>query len=257
MTDFPQQVRTPAVRLLQKIFPPRITRYRTYLERLRGGYGLEIGGPSKVFSRRGIVPVYPVVAGLDGCNFSSQTVWEGNIQEGEGRYRYAKGRTPGRQFINDAVTLEGIASNTYDFIISCGCIEHIANPLKALSEWLRVIRSGGHLLLLVPHRDGTFDHRRPLTPFSHLLEDLDRRVGEDDLTHLAEILELHDLAMDPPAGDQEQFRQRSLKNIENRCLHHHTFDRDLVVRMVEHTGLRVVEVQQGPPFWIAVLAEKV
>lgn len=256
MTDFPQQTRTPALRFLQKLFPPRIEHHRAFLNRLRDKYGLEIGGPSKVFGRRGIVPVYPVISGLDGCNFSSQTIWEGNIQEGEDRYRYAKGKKAGHQFINDAVTLKGIANETYDFIISCGCLEHIANPLKALFDWIRVIKVGGHLLLLVPHKDGTFDHRRPLTTFEHLIDDLDRSVGEDDLTHLPEILELHDLSLDPPAGDPEQFRQRSLRNIENRCLHHHTFNTELAARTVQHTGLRIIEARTGPPFWIAVLAKK-
>ena len=47
--------------------------------------------------------------------------------------------------------------------------------------------------LVVPHKDKTFDHNRPVTSLNHLEEDLDNDVDEDDLTHLPEILELHDL----------------------------------------------------------------
>jgi SAM-dependent methyltransferase len=132
----------------------------------------------------------------------------------------------------------------------------VANPFKAMAEWLRVLKSGGYLLLVLPHKDGTFDHLRPVTPFQHLVDDYERSVGEDDLGHLPEILELHDLSMDPPAGDRESFRRRSLKNLENRCLHHHAFDTDLTVRMLDHFGLQVLDVQQALPYHIITLSRK-
>jgi len=50
-------------------------------ERLTGR-GLEIGGPSPIFARRGLVPVYPNVGELDNCNFGPETVWEGRLTEG-------------------------------------------------------------------------------------------------------------------------------------------------------------------------------
>jgi len=49
-------------------------------------------------------------------------------------------------------------------------------------------------------------------------------VGEEDLTHVPEILELHDLSRDEGAGTREQFRQRCLANHVHRALHHHVFD---------------------------------
>lgn len=36
-------------------------------------YGLEIGGPSNLFSKD-ILPIYPLAANVDGCNYSSNTV---------------------------------------------------------------------------------------------------------------------------------------------------------------------------------------
>ena len=70
------------------------------------------------------------------------------------------------------------------------CIEHIANPLKAISEWKRILKDNGLILLIVPHKDKTFDHNRPITSLSHLIEDMKTDVQEDDSTHLPEILEL-------------------------------------------------------------------
>ena len=41
------------------------------------GYGLEIGGPSKIF--RKAIPVYPKAEKIDFVNFSNSTMWEGKI----------------------------------------------------------------------------------------------------------------------------------------------------------------------------------
>src|SRR5271165_5145609 len=135
-------------------------------------------------------------------------------------------------------------------------LEHTANPLKAISEWLRVLKPGGTLFLVLPHKDGTFDHRRPITTIQHLIEDFERETTEADLTHLPEILSLHDLAMDPPAGTLEQFKERSLKNLENRCLHHHVFDTELVVELVDHMGLQIRAVEVSLPYNIFMIAQK-
>jgi hypothetical protein len=48
--------------------------------------------------------------------------------------------------------------------------------------------------------------------------------------------------MDPLAGDSERFRQRSLKNFENRTLHHHVFDNRLIEEMLDYLGLDIVDL---------------
>ena len=224
--------------------------------RLGGRKGLEIGGPSGVFSAAGPVPVYPVIDSLDNCNFSTSTLWQVAVVAGENTYRYADGRAPGKQYIGEAADLRDIPSSTYDFLICSHVIEHVANPLQALREWLRVISPGGTLVMVVPHRDGAFDHRRPVTRFQHLQEDFDRGIGEDDLTHLPEILSLHDLSRDSDAGTHEQFEARSRKNLENRCLHHHVFDIDLVARMLTHAECEVMALDQLVPHHIVAVARK-
>jgi hypothetical protein len=128
--------------------------------------------------------------------------------------------------------------------------------LKALHEWVRVLKVHGILVLVVPHPDRTFDHRRPTTHLSHLIADYKAGVGESDLTHLSEILELHDLEMDLPAGDHANFKHRSEKNLENRCLHQHVFDTTLAVQMMDSVGLRIRAVWQELPYHIFVVGEK-
>ena len=220
-----------------------------------GKSGIEIGGPSATFSKRGIFPIYPVVENIDNANFSTDTIWEGTITSGR-TFRFDAAKPLGKQYICEATSMDAIPSASYDFVLSSHTLEHCANPLSALSEWRRVLRNNGLLALLLPDKRFTFDHRRPITTLEHLIADFDSGVKEDDMTHLPEILALHDLALDPEAGDSESFKSRSLKNPENRCLHHHVFDVSIATSLVTYTGFKVVNAETIKPYHILVLAKK-
>lgn len=216
--------------------------------------GIEIGGPSRAFSARGCFPVYPIVGSLDNCNFSAATVWEGSIREGT-TFKFDRNRPVGLQHIVEATAMERFASASYDFVLASHVLEHIANPILALSEWKRLLKDRGILVLLLPHKGKTFDHRRPVTTLEHLIADFKAGVTEDDLTHLPEILALHDLERDPEAGDAEAFRTRSLRNLQNRCLHHHVFDSRLAEKLIEHMGLEVRAIEEIQPHHILLVAQ--
>jgi SAM-dependent methyltransferase len=215
----------------------RLPKAHIYQNIIKNMQGIEIGGPSIVF--RLVLPVYPVISNLDGVNFSSTTMWEGAIDEGN-PFRYYKNKT-GKQFVAEATDLSGIRDNTYDFLLSSNCLEHIANPLKALDEWIRVVRPNGYFLLVLPKKESNFDHKRPITTFEHILEDYKNNMNEHDLTHLEEILELHDLSRDAPAGDFEQFKFRSSDNFSNRGLHHHVFDMALIKDIFKYYELDLIQ----------------
>lgn len=217
--------------------------------------GLEIGGPSSVFRRRGILPVYPLARSLDNCTFAGATVWEGELVEGR-TFRYDSFRRPGVQYIAEASDLAPIPSGAFDFVLSSHVIEHSAKTLAALREMVRVVRTGGTLVILLPHFDGTFDHRRPVTTLQHMIDEDLAGIGEDDLAHIDEVLALHDLARDPAAGTPEEFAERCRRNHENRCIHHHVFDTGLAVRMLDHVGVQLLAVQTAPPFHIILVAKK-
>ena len=229
--------------------------YFSAKEIIENGYGLEIGGLSSIFQKRNILPLYPHIASLDNCNFSHMTIWEGDITKGL-TYIYDKNRLPGRQFILEATDLHSINDDSYDFLLSSHVIEHTANPIKALKEWIRVVKPGGHLIVLVPHKDGTFDHNRPVTELNHLIQDFENNITEKDLTHLDEILEKHDLSLDPEAGSHLEFTERSKNNFENRCLHHHIFDSSLVVNLLNHLDLNIKMIEAIAPMHILAIAQK-
>lgn len=222
---------------------------------VRGRHGIEVGGPSGVFASRGVLPLYEDAGSLDNCNFSSRTTWEGLITEGT-TFRFAANRPAGTQYVAETTNLRHIANDSYDFLLSSHVLEHSANAIKALSEWLRIVKAGGVLVLLLPHKDGTFDHRRPVTTLEHLVADHAAGMKEDDLTHLSEILRFHDLRRDPGAGTAEQFERRSLANFENRCLHHHVFDTMLVARLLDHVGVELLAVEAMRPNHIIAVVRK-
>ncbi len=241
--------------VVRRKFGFAIPTFETCAPLVRGKSGLEIGGPSKIFSRGDRFPVYPIVGRLDNCNFAATTYWGGTMLDRQA-YTYDRQRPPGIHYIREGIELKGIRSESYDFVLSSHTLEHIANPIRALREWLRVLKVGGTLVLILPHKDGMFDHRRPVTKLSHLMEDFNRGTKEDDLTHLPEILELHDLGQDREAGTIEQFRQRSLANFTNRALHHHVFTTEFVVEILDFLGLQIITVYNALYFDIISIALK-
>ncbi|MBE9598799.1 methyltransferase domain-containing protein [Pedobacter sp. MC2016-24] len=215
--------------------------------------GLEIGGPSKFFSSE-ILPIYNWVERIDGCNFSKNTIWEGAI-DGD-QYKFHPDKS-GKQYILDGSDLVEIEDKKYDFLLSCHNLEHIANPLKAIKEWVRVLKPGGFMLLILPDKRFTFDRNRPYTSFDHILSDFESNMGEDDLTHLEEILRLHDLIMDPGAGmDFEVFKERCEDNFAVRGLHQHVFSFDLLEEISSYFNLSTVLKYDVPPYHKIILARK-
>lgn len=249
MISLPPVMVQVALRVLGRYVVSR-RRFRSEIE---NKHGFEIGGPSSVFSDRGGLPLYRHVQGLDNCVFSVETIWEGRREEGR-TYSYHPRKPQGFNFIREATELGGIADHSYDFVLSSHNLEHISNPVKALKEWIRVARPGGAIIVILPYYRKTFDHRRQPTPVKHMLEDFRLQRDESDLTHLQEILDLHDLSMDPAAGSAANFRERSLRNLENRCLHHHVFDEQNTRELFEAVGLRVEVVELAKPHHIAVLS---
>ncbi len=73
----------------------------------------------------------------------------------------------------DAELMATVADNSFDFVHSSHCLEHMRNMDVALENWVRILKPGGHLLCLVPDEDlyeqGVFpssfnaDHKHTLT----------------------------------------------------------------------------------------------
>jgi SAM-dependent methyltransferase len=226
--------------------------YETGRPLVEGKRGIEIGGPSAIFARTGLLPLYPLLGRLDNCDFAGDTIWHGEAAEGT-QFTYDADRAPGRQFVLDATSMGAIEDASYDIVLSSHTLEHIANPLQALSEWARIL-GDGHLVLVLPHFENTFDHKRPVTTLEHIAADFADSTGEDDETHVEEFIELCDLSRVPDQLTRQAFAERTRDHVANRTVHHHVFDTELVVRLLDRAGFQLLSVETALPFHIVALA---
>lgn len=215
----------------------RIPESQQWLSYTENKIGLEIGGPSAVF--KNYLPVYANLRRLDEVNFSENTLWTSSSDK-------AVPDTTGDRFITDGTDLTLIPDESYEVILNCNTLEHIANPIKALFEWKRVLKINGVMICVLPRKESNFDHKRMITSERHLIEDYENHVDEGDLTHLSEILHLHDLKRDPLAGSFENFKKRSEMNLKFRALHHHVFDIPLLKALMKFIDMKPVLWHSSP-----------
>lgn len=90
----------------------------------------------------------------------------------------------------------------------------------------------------------------------NIVDDYNKDVGEDDLSHVNEILQYHDVRLDPSAGSFQQFKRRCQNNLITRCLHHHTFEIKLVKEILGHINLKILNIQFCLPHHIVSLSKK-
>lgn len=72
-----------------------------------------------------------------------------------------------------------LPDESQDFIFHSHVFEHMKNPVKALKEWMRILKPGGHLVMIIPHKERTFDSNRERSTVQHILEDFYDRDGCD------------------------------------------------------------------------------
>jgi len=53
----------------------------------------------------------------------------------------------------DANVITQYVHDTFDFVYSSHCLEHMHDPRAALQEWWKLVRPGGHLFFVVPDED--------------------------------------------------------------------------------------------------------
>lgn len=76
----------------------------------------------------------------------------------------------------DATFMTGVPDSTYDWVHSSHCLEHISNREVCLQNWWRILKPGGYLIIIVPHRNlyeqrttlpsqGNADHKTFILPW--------------------------------------------------------------------------------------------
>jgi SAM-dependent methyltransferase len=145
--------------------------------------------------------------------------------------------------VDDGERLATVADNSYDFVIAAHVIEHTRNPIATIAHWLRVIKPGGHVYLIVPDKRVTFDRRRVRTSLEHLILDYQEPSAVRDFEHFLEYATLvHDKAAEA-AVDEAKALER-----DHVSIHFHTFLPADMVRLVRWLDAHVTraEIAEGP-----------
>ena len=53
----------------------------------------------------------------------------------------------------DATFMANVLDESFDYVYSCHCLEHLSNPYLAIKNWWRILKHEGYLIISVPHRD--------------------------------------------------------------------------------------------------------
>lgn len=68
----------------------------------------------------------------------------------------------------------------FDYVFSSHVIEHFFDPIRAIKEWHRVIRDGGYVFLVIPHRERTYDKNREHSHVEELMERHQKAISHRD-----------------------------------------------------------------------------
>lgn len=119
-----------------------------------------------------------------------------------------------------------LRSGSHDYVLSAHCLEHQHDTLAALREWVRILRPGGHLVLILPHVDRTFDRGRPVADLEHhqaeegLPLDPASPPHWDDFERWSLSVD-HEWMSDPAARDGAGWDRRWL--VERGLVHYHAW----------------------------------
>lgn len=73
-------------------------------------------------------------------------------------------------------------NESLDYVLSSHMIEHSFDPVDTIKEWLRVVKKGGYIFIIAPHKDRTFDKNRDITQVTEIL---DRHNGKINIRDYA------------------------------------------------------------------------
>jgi SAM-dependent methyltransferase len=126
---------------------------------------------------------------------------------------------------------------TFSFVLSEHVLEHIANPIKMLKEWIRVLKKNGHVFLFLPHKERTFDRFRKITTLEHLISDYENDISFDDQGHLKEWWQdIVEKGLMP-----DHYKHIGKQDVTGTgSIHHHVWTEKEIAELLEYVELKVV-----------------
>lgn len=146
--------------------------------------------------------------------------------------------------VDDAETLQTIPDASEDFVIAAHVIEHMRSPAQAIANWCRVVKPGGFVFIVVPHKARTFDFKRQRTSLEHLVLDYQRPSADRDFEHYLDYAKWVHRARNPKDAMEEADRLLAT----DMSIHYHTFVPATFKPMLEWfaTHVRPIRIVEGP-----------
>lgn len=124
--------------------------------------------------------------------------------------------------IDDGGKLTTIGEDSVDFVVANHLLEHMADPIGAILNMLRVVKPGGVLFITVPDKRYTFDKDKPVTSVEHMIRDYEEGPDWSREGHYKEWVK-HDL----PDRDKAVQEKRALELMdEDYSIHFHIWTVD-------------------------------
>lgn len=132
-----------------------------------------------------------------------------------------------------------LTGKTFDYIIINHVLEHTPNPIQVLENILKGLKDEGYLILSIPDKNYSYDIKRNLTTFEHLLADYYRGIDSVNDDHYIDFIQ----SVHPDAfADKKRFIN-ILKSVKERREHVHVWDsnsfRNHLLKIFEFFNLKV------------------
>ncbi len=136
--------------------------------------------------------------------------------------------------VDDGETLSAVRASSQDFLIVNHVVEHFQNPILFFQNAMRVLKPRGILFLALPEKNKTFDRRRPITPFAHLVADFENGPKHSRLEHYREYARLADNHNAAQAWRTEAEYEALVKQlmVEDYSIHFHVWDATAMIEML-------------------------
>ena len=127
-------------------------------------------------------------------------------------------------------------NESFNFIFSEHTLEHLGNPLRALFHWKEKLADGGRIILFLPHQERCCDIYRKRTPLTHIVEDYEKNMPDNDQTHVDDFYE--NIVLKGLTPHYEHAQKEDLASSGN--MHHHVWITEDVIQVFGYVGIETV-----------------
>ncbi len=194
----------------------------------RNAMGVELGPGDRPFCKKNVVYVEPI------------------------RHDYKKlfPKAVLDKYVNGTAESIPFTENSFDFIFSSHVLEHCCDVIKVLKEFIRVLKPGGLVILILPHMDRMFDKGRIPSTLEKHINDYSIGITPNDYILPQSIhSDLYDdflrISIEPY---DHKWKKIALKKdskfdpvwmVENNLVHFHCWTPLEIVKILEFLDLKV------------------